>query len=81
MEDQNLVEFPAPPLPIGEAKCDRCCADAYVRVVVNLLKLHWLDFCRHHFKVHEVEIALRGYDWEDQSAQIQEGKTTNGTVG
>lgn len=64
------VDLNVPPLPVGYATCDRCSAIAFVRVVIDVVKQHWLDFCYHDYKEHELAFITRGYAVEDQSKQI-----------
>lgn len=78
-ETSPVVEFPVPPLPVGVATCDRCAAYAYYRIAIDAAKQHWLDFCRHHFRFHEVHIMLNGYDFEDQSCHIAGRKDEYGS--
>jgi hypothetical protein len=65
----SAVNLNVPPLPVGYATCDRCSATAFVRVVVDSVKQHWLDFCVHHFRQHEPALITGGYAVEDQSKQ------------
>jgi len=55
---------PAPTLTAAD-RCDRCGAQAYVRVV---LASGDLLFCGHHAKAYEDKLKQTAVDWVDETA-------------
>ncbi len=51
-------------------RCDRCGAQAYVRVWVNADALSTLDFCGHHFAQHEAVLVAAGSMFADYRDRI-----------
>lgn len=64
-----------PALRPGHDLCDRCGVHAWFRVCIQDTLTHtsWLDFCLHHFRVHELAFMVRGYTVDDQSVHINGG--------
>ena len=60
---------PAPPAPTLTAadRCDRCGAQAFVRV---LLTSGDLLFCGHHAKAYEDKLREQAVDWVDETAVL-----------
>ncbi len=58
---------PAPTLSAAD-RCDRCGAQARVRVV---LVQGDLIFCAHHAKAYEDKLRLAAVDWVDETAALQ----------
>jgi hypothetical protein len=62
----GTVTSPAPTPSLSAAdRCDRCGAQAKVRV---LLAAGDLVFCAHHAKAYEVALRSKAVDWVDESA-------------
>jgi hypothetical protein len=57
---------PAPTLTAAD-RCDRCGAQAYVRVV---LASGDLLFCGHHAKAYEDKLKQTAVDWVDETATL-----------
>ena len=57
---------PAPTLTAAD-RCDRCGAQAYVRVV---LASGDLLFCGHHAKAYEDKLKPTAVDWVDETATL-----------
>lgn len=55
-------------------RCDRCGAQAYVRVV--LASGQDLLFCGHHAREHEERLRAIATDYDDQSDRIAEASAT-----
>lgn len=51
-------------------RCDRCGAQAWVRVWVNADALSTLDFCKHHFEQHEERLVAGGAIFADHRDRI-----------
>ena len=49
-------------------RCDRCGAQAFVRVVLTSGDLL---FCGHHAKAYEAGLRERAVDWVDETAALQ----------
>ncbi|GAB3496368.1 DUF7455 domain-containing protein [Nocardiopsis coralliicola] len=61
----------APTQPLTAAdRCDRCGAQAYVRVV--LASGGELLFCAHHMRKHDEEIRKIASDIQDETSRLQE---------
>ena len=56
-------------------RCDRCGAQAYVRVV--LAAGGDLLFCDHHFREHEARLRPLAHDVQDETARLTEPATTS----
>jgi len=54
-------------------RCDRCGAQAYVRVV--LAAGGYLLFCGHHFREHEARLRPLATDVQDETAKLTEPTT------
>ena len=57
---------PAPTLTAAD-RCDRCGAQAFVRVV---LAFGDLLFCGHHAKAYEDKLREKAVDWVDETAVL-----------
>ena len=57
---------PAPTLTAAD-RCDRCGAQAFVRVV---LASGDLLFCGHHAKAYEDKLREKAVDWVDETAVL-----------
>lgn len=60
------VTPPAPALTAAD-RCDRCGAQAFVRVVLSSGDLL---FCAHHAKAYEDKLRAAALDWVDQTAAL-----------
>jgi hypothetical protein len=49
-------------------RCDRCGAQAFVRVVLSTGDLL---FCGHHAKAYENDLRPKAVDWVDETATLQ----------
>jgi hypothetical protein len=64
----GTVTSPAPTLTLTAAdRCDRCGAQAFVRVV---LASGDLLFCGHHAKAYEDKLRASAVDWVDETASL-----------
>ncbi|CAN5333754.1 hypothetical protein BH24ACT10_BH24ACT10_19890 [soil metagenome] len=63
----GTVTSPAPTLTAAD-RCDRCGAQAFVRVVLTSGDLL---FCAHHAKAYEDKRRLTAVDWVDETAALQ----------
>ncbi|MCU1693443.1 MAG: uncharacterized protein JWM64_2534 [Frankiales bacterium] len=63
----GTVTSPAPSLTAAD-RCDRCGAQAFVRV---LLTSGDLLFCAHHAKAYEDKLKPSAVDWVDETAALQ----------
>lgn len=59
---------PAAPSLTAADRCDRCGAQAYVRVVLTAGDLL---FCAHHAKTYEDKLRASAVDWVDETAALQ----------
>ncbi len=57
---------PTPTLTAAD-RCDRCNAQAFVRVV---LANGELTFCGHHAKAFEPRLRAQALEWVDETAQL-----------
>ncbi len=57
---------PAPTLTAAD-RCDRCGAQAFVRVVLTAGDLL---FCGHHAKAYEDKLRASAVDWVDETATL-----------
>ena len=65
----GTVTPPAPsPTLTAADRCDRCGAQAYVRVVLSSGDLL---FCGHHAKAYEDKLREKAVDWVDETAHLQ----------
>jgi hypothetical protein len=62
------VTPPAPATLTSADRCDRCGAQARVRVV---LASGDLLFCAHHAKAYESKLRDTAVEWVDETAQIE----------
>jgi hypothetical protein len=60
------VTPPAPTLTAAD-RCDRCGAQAFVRVVLTSGDLL---FCAHHAKAYEDKLRASAVDWVDETAAL-----------
>ena len=60
-------------------RCDRCGAQAYVRVVLS--SGGDLLFCGHHFREHEERLRPVATDVQDETARLTEPTTPRPTEG
>jgi hypothetical protein len=58
---------PAPTLTAAD-RCDRCGAQAFVRVV---LASGDLLFCAHHAKAYEDRLRAQALEWVDETATLE----------
>ena len=77
-DDDDLEEIMTPTLtataPLSALdRCDRCGAQAYVRVV--LAAGGDLLFCGHHFREHEARLRPLATDVQDETAKLSEPTT------
>ncbi len=59
---------PAPTTLTAADRCDRCGAQAFVRVT---LATGDLLFCAHHAKAYEDKLKPAAVDWVDETAALQ----------
>lgn len=59
---------------VAEDRCDRCGAQAYVRVV--LASGHELLFCAHHARAHEERLREVAIDFQDETERLTETSPT-----
>jgi hypothetical protein len=52
-------------------RCDRCGAQAYVRVVLGSSGGELL-FCGHHARQHEAQLRPIAAEWQDETGRLQE---------
>ncbi|MDS1271278.1 hypothetical protein RIF23_13325 [Lipingzhangella sp. LS1_29] len=65
----------APTQPLTAAdRCDRCGAQAYVRVVLN--SGGDLLFCAHHARKHDDELRKIAAEIQDETSKLQENPAT-----
>jgi len=65
----NATATPSAPVSLTAAdRCDRCGAQARVKVV---LATGELVFCAHHAKAYESALRDRAVDWVDETASLQ----------
>jgi hypothetical protein len=65
----NATATPSAPASLTAAdRCDRCGAQARVRVV---LANGDLLFCAHHAKAYETALREQAVDWVDETATLQ----------
>jgi hypothetical protein len=68
VEDVTSTVTPVPSPTLSAAdRCDRCGAQAYVRVV---LASGELLFCAHHAKQHEASLRPTALEWVDETSLI-----------
>ncbi|MDA8370544.1 MAG: hypothetical protein M0026_11860 [Nocardiopsaceae bacterium] len=66
----------APTQPLTAAdRCDRCGAQAYVRVVLN--SGGDLLFCAHHMRKHDDSIRKIASEIQDETSRLQESPATS----
>lgn len=54
-------------------RCDRCGAQAYVRVVLESSGGELL-FCAHHARQHEPQLRSIAAEWQDETNRLHEDK-------
>jgi hypothetical protein len=64
----NATVTPAAPTLTAADRCDRCGAQAFVRVV---LVSGELLFCGHHAKAYQENLRDKAVDWVDETAALQ----------
>jgi hypothetical protein len=64
----NATVTPSAPTLTAADRCDRCGAQAFVRVV---LASGDLLFCAHHAKAYEDKLKASAVDWVDETASLQ----------
>jgi len=52
-------------------RCDRCGAQAYVRVVLASSGGELL-FCGHHARQHEPQLRSKASEWQDETGRLTE---------
>ena len=69
MSGVNATVTPPAPSPTLTAadRCDRCGAQAYVRVVLTSGDLL---FCGHHAKAYEDKLRATAVEWVDETATL-----------
>ena len=68
MSDVTGTATPQAPTLSAADRCDRCGAQARVRVV---LVQGDLLFCAHHAKAHEDKLRIAAVDWVDETATLK----------
>ncbi|MCW2713180.1 MAG: hypothetical protein JWN88_227 [Frankiales bacterium] len=63
----NATVTPAAPTLTAADRCDRCGAQALVRVV---LASGELLFCGHHAKAYEEKLRVKAVDWVDETSTL-----------
>ncbi len=63
----NATVIPAAPTLTAADRCDRCGAQALVRVVLSSGELL---FCGHHAKAYEDKLRDKAVDWVDETSAI-----------
>lgn len=63
----NATVTPAAPSLTAADRCDRCGAQALVRVVLSSGELL---FCGHHAKAYEDKLREKAVDWVDETAAL-----------
>jgi hypothetical protein len=63
----NATVTPAAPTLTAADRCDRCGAQALVRVVLSSGELL---FCGHHAKAYEDKLRDKAVDWVDETSAI-----------
>ena len=63
-----IHDTPTPTSLTAHDRCDRCGAQAFVRVVLASVDLL---FCAHHAKAYEDKLRLTAVDWVDETAALQ----------
>ncbi len=62
------------PSPLtAEDRCDRCGAQAYLRV--HLASGHELLFCAHHAREHGDKLRTIAVNWHDETSKLFEAPT------
>lgn len=67
-QEAEVAEAPALPDLTGHDRCDRCGAQAYVRVI--LFSMNDLLFCGHHWGKHEAAIDEHILRIKDQRSAL-----------
>ncbi|MET1155482.1 hypothetical protein [Arthrobacter sp.] len=57
-------------------RCDRCGAQAYVRVVLASSGGELL-FCGHHARQHEPQLRSKASEWQDETGRLTEKAGAN----
>lgn len=74
-EEATLTGTLAPTKPLTAAdRCDRCGAQAYVRVVLR--SSNELLFCAHHNRQHAAELAKIAVEIQDETERLAQGAQT-----
>ena len=63
----NGTATPVAPTLTAADRCDRCGAQAFVRVVLSSGDLL---FCGHHAKAYEVGLREKAVDWVDETSVL-----------
>jgi hypothetical protein len=66
----TVTDTTAAPQLTAADRCDRCGAQAFIRVV--LPSGQDLLFCSHHGRKHEQELRALGGEWLDESNRLPE---------
>ena len=64
----NATVTPAAPSLTAADRCDRCGAQAFVRVILSSGELL---FCGHHAKAYQENLRDKAVDWVDETAALQ----------
>jgi hypothetical protein len=64
----NATVTPSAPTLTAADRCDRCGAQAFVRVVLSSGDLL---FCAHHAKAYEDKLKATAVDWVDETASLK----------
>jgi len=73
MSETALLTRAGRAAPTAVDRCDRCCAQAYVRYRHHITG-YVLDFCAHHAASHDVELGLSGFTVAaDERADLRGG--------
>lgn len=65
-----MTQTLSPPRLLGSDRCDRCGAQAYVRV--RLTGGGELLFCAHHGRKHQAALSSMTAEWHDESHRLDE---------
>ena len=68
MVDVNATVTPSAPTLTAADRCDRCGAQAFVRVVLSSGDLL---FCAHHAKAYEDKLTATAVDWVDETSSLK----------
>ena len=67
-----MTELAADPTLTAVDRCDRCGAQAYLRVTLN--SGGELLFCGHHAKKHEAKLRPMAEVWHDETSRLVDAR-------